>query len=64
MNEIRCTNPDCRDETGGKPKMFGELKNGHVLVVRSTEINFIPDDTTEIKILCGKCRTYTSILIE
>jgi hypothetical protein len=64
LNEIRCANPDCRDGNGGKPKLFGELKNGNVLVIRSTEISFIPDNTTEIKILCGKCKTYTSILIE
>ena len=64
MNEIRCVNPNCRDGAGGKPKLFGELKNGHVLIMRSTEIEFIPDNQTEIKILCGKCKTYTSILIE
>ena len=64
MNEIRCANPDCGGESNGKPKMFGELKNGSILIVRSTEISFIPDDITEIKILCGKCKTYTSLLIE
>jgi len=64
MNEIRCTNPECRGGIDGKPKKFGDLKNGRVLTVRSTEIEFIPDNKTEISILCGKCKTYTSILIE
>lgn len=64
MNEIRCINPDCRGDSEGKSKLFGELRNGHILTVRSTEIEFIPDDQTEIRILCGKCKTYTSILIE
>jgi hypothetical protein len=64
MSEIRCQNLNCRGGVEGKPKMFGELKSGHVLVVRSTEIDFIPDTQTEIRILCGKCKTYTSILIE
>jgi hypothetical protein len=64
MNEIRCMNPGCRGNVDGKPKLFGELKSGHVLVVRSTEIDFIPDTQTEIRVLCGKCKTYTSILIE
>jgi len=62
--DIRCKNPDCRGGVEGKPKMFGELKSGHVLVVRSTEIDFIPDTKTEIRILCGVCKTYTSILIK
>ncbi len=58
--DIRCANPDC----GGERKMFGQLIKGNILVCRSTEIQFIADDETEIKILCGRCKTYTSLIIK
>jgi hypothetical protein len=57
LNEIRCVNTDCN-------KMFGELKHGNILTCRSTEIQFVADDETEIKIFCGRCKTYTSLIIK
>lgn len=61
--DIRCANPECN--TGhGLPKKFAELHKGNVLVCRSTEIEFIPDEETEIKILCPGCKTYTSLILK
>jgi hypothetical protein len=63
LNEIRCANPECAVD-GNKSKMFAELKKGKVLVCRSTEIEFVADEETEIKIFCNRCRTYTSLIIK
>jgi len=64
LSEIRCANLECAVGNDSKPKMFGELKRGNILICRSTEIEFIADEETEIKILCGRCKTYTSLIIK
>ncbi len=64
MHEIRCANPECAVGNDSKPKMFGELKRGNILICRSTEIEFVADEETEIRILCGRCKTYTSLVIK
>ena len=64
VNEIRCANPECPTPNDSKTKMFGELIRGNILICRSTEIQFVADDETEVKILCGRCKTYTSLVIK
>ena len=64
VNEIRCANPECPTPNDGKTKMFGELIRGNILICRSTEIRFVADDETEVRILCGRCKTYTSLVIK
>ncbi|MBW2003010.1 MAG: hypothetical protein JRI72_00135 [Deltaproteobacteria bacterium] len=44
-------------------KMFGELKNGSVLITPSTEIDF-NDRRLNIEIKCPRCKKKTSILLD
>jgi len=43
--------------------MFGELKNGSVLITPSTEIDF-NDRRLNIEIKCPRCKKKTSILLD
>jgi hypothetical protein len=64
LDEIRCSNPECGKNIGKQPKVFGVIKSGVVTVYPSTQIEFVPDDETEIQIKCGRCHSLTSLLIK
>jgi hypothetical protein len=64
LNEIRCANPECGKDIDKQPKIFGMIKSGIVSIYPSTQIEFISDNETEIQIKCGRCHSFTSLLIK